>query len=378
MLALIGSTTPITCVRTGLVALLPVLVPAVMLAQTKDPRARLSLAELETRALRDSLDPDAQYFLALGYARKRRWDDEARALRAALAINPRYTPAYVALSFTPFQRRSSLGREVERGKVPMEWRDSLVESRRLLHHAFLIDPLAELEPPDIDRRREGISTVALNLALLRQYGSRPLDSLPPWVLWYQGMGAAHSGRLEWAIKNFQALVRRAEAIERDSIVPFPVGTNDYRYVLAVLYDRQGWPGDAIALYQQILGGDLGYFMAHTRLARLYRNQRMWTEAVLEARRAVETNPEDATTRRELGEILLAANRLQEAEAAVREAAAMNGRDLGTLYVLGVILAVSGQNDEARVALERFLTYAPHSLYQAQLNDAKQRLAALPP
>jgi len=337
----------------------------------------LPLAELEARATKDSLDPDALYRLALGYARKQRWDDEGRVLHAAITLNPRYTPAYLALSFEPFQRRPALEREVRKGKVPPPWRDSLVEAGRLLHKAFLIDPLSELTPPDVDWSLEQRAFAMLDVALAMRFGRRPLDSLPTWVLWYQGMSAARTGLNDRAIADLQVLLRRGEAIENDSIVPFPVGTNEYRYVLAVLYDRTERDSEALSLYQQTLAADLGNFMAHNRLARLYRDHHNWENAVTEARRAVEANPEDPASERELGQILLGAGRLPEAETVMREAEERNPRDMGTEYVLGVILEQSGRAGEARAVLERFLALAPAALYGPQISDARQRLAALP-
>jgi tetratricopeptide (TPR) repeat protein len=372
-----GARTTIGNMLTSLLVVIIVSLSVAPLARAQRPATRLPLAELEARATRDSLDPEVLYRLALGYARAKRWDDEARALRAALAINPRYTPAYVALAFEPFQRRPALVREARKGKVPSAWRDSLIESNRLLHQAFLIDPLAETGPPDIDPQQRRLAQVSLELALALRFGGRPPDSLPSWVLWYQGLSAGRNGLYTSAIEDFRVLLRRAEAIESDSVLPFPVATNDYRYVLAVLYDRAGRPADALGFYQQTLGGDLGHYMAHARLARLYRDHQMWMEAVAEAQHAVETNPEDPTTTRELGEILLAAGRLAEAEAAIREARERNPRDIGTEYVLGMILQQAGRTADAGASLSRFLALAPATLYGPQIADAKQRLAALP-
>lgn len=334
-----------------------------------------SLRELEAQATRDSLDPDALYRLALGYARKKRFDDEARALRQAIAINSRYTPAYVALAFETYARRPSLAREVRHGKVPPPWRDSVIASQRLLHQAFLIDPLADLMPPDIDPREQQFAAVRLQ-ALLWSFRDRPRDSLPPWFLLMRGLMNGRNGLYPSAIEDVSELLSRSEAITNDSVVSFPVATNDFRYILAVLSERAGRPVEAIAFYQQTLTGDLGLYVAHTRLARVYRGQQMWTEAVTEAQRAVEANPEDPATWRELGEMLLSADRLAEAEAALREAKTRNPRDVGTEYVLGVVLERIGRTAEARDSFQRFLSLAPATLYERQLNDARNRLAAL--
>src|SRR6185503_4132654 len=94
----------------------------------------------------------AHYLLAVRYSQDRRHDDASRALQRALAIDPRYTPAMVGLAFQAFRRRPELAREMRENKVPREWLDSLDAGRRLLHRAFLVDPLAELEPPDMPQQ----------------------------------------------------------------------------------------------------------------------------------------------------------------------------------------------------------------------------------
>ena len=340
------------------------------------PPWRQSVRDLEAWAQRDSLDPDALYWLARAYARTKHYDDAGRTLRRAIAINPRYTPAYVALAFMPFQRRSSLARDVRRGRVPEEWRDSLVESERLRHLAFSIDPLAELTPPDIAPQLVGIASWEVQFALARQYAGRPLDSIPPGALWLRGFLAGRGGDYQPAIRDFRELLRRAERLEQDSIVPFNVGATDIRYLLGVLSERDGRGDDAIMYYQATLASDLGHFMAHVRLARVYLDRRQWDEAVMEAQRAAATNPDDATTLRELGQVLLAAGRFTDAETALRQAIERNPRDVGTQYVLGVVLQQSGRAAEAIATLERFVASAPPALYEPQLADARRRLTLL--
>lgn len=353
-------------------AVLALAVAAGPLAAQRQPR----LSELEARAVRDSLVPEAQYLLALGYARAKRHDDAAHALARALTIDPRYAPAYVAQAFQPYRRRPQLAKEERNGRVPAGWRDSLLASRRLLRQAFLLDPLAELLPPDLSRGQVRFSDAMAHWVIRREFGNRPRDSLPSGALWYRGMADARRGHFQDAIDDFTTLLHRAQAFEQDSLAPFPVFTNDYRYILAVLYERAERPGDALELYKEALGHELGLYMGHVRLAALYRRHNMWNEAVLEAQRAVETNPDDPTALRELGETLRGAGRVAESEAPLRQAVERNRFDAGAVLVLAVVCEETGRRDEARDLLTRFLNMAPASLFERQLAEARWRLRAL--
>jgi len=117
-------------------------------------------------------------------------------------------------------------------------------------------------------------------------------------------------------------------------------------------------------------------MAHVRLAQMYREYKMWDKAIEEARRAIETNPDDATAVLELGVILAEAGRAPEAEQTLGQAVAANPRDPRPIYHLGVVRQQLAKPSEAREALTRFVAIAPPSRYETQIADAKQRLAAL--
>lgn len=379
------------------------LLTAPLAGQARNPPA---LPELEARAQKDSLDATASYELSIGYFRAKRPDDEERALRRAIAIDPRYAPAYLSLSYLPFQRRPKLWREVRNGKVPPEWRAAVEESERLANRAFLIDPFVDLRvqgavPPREDMlaipeygsattdfllqlglgafgvARYELSHSALQLWVDRAYAGKPRDSLPDFLFWYRGLAAAHLRVYRIALADFGTLFARAEQRElTDTLIQIPMLTNDYRYVLAVLHDAASKPADAIRLYKETLQADLGHYMAHVRLAQLYRRVRMWDEAVTEARRAVETNPEDASAQLELGVILSEAGRPAEAAAALAQARAANPRDVRVLYHLGVSQAQAADSAAARASLQAFVSLAP-GRYEALVNDAKQRLTRLP-
>jgi len=105
---------------------------------------------------------------------------------------------------------------------------------------------------------------------------------------------------------------------------------------------------------------------------------MWDKAIAEARRAIETNPDDATAVLELGVILAEAGRAAEAEATLGQAAAANPRDPRPSYHLGLVRQQLAKAGEAREALSHFVAIAPPARYERQIADAKQRLAALGP
>jgi tetratricopeptide (TPR) repeat protein len=393
--------------RRPLAALAGLLVvgPPVLAAQKANPP---TIAELEATAARDSLDPSAHYRLSIGYWRAKRYDDEARALRRAIAIDPRYAPAYLSLAFQVYDRRPKLWEEERKNKVPAAWVDSLERSYRLRRQAFLIDPLVDFRvvgteaPPEdmvvlpdygdyttwwvgeialgaFGSARYELSYAAWQRFVQRAFSGKPRDSLPSFIFWYRGLAAAHRNIHQVAIADFQTLLARALAQEQsDSLIQIPLETNDYRFILALLHERAQRPVDAVALYKEALAGDLGLFMAHVHLAQVYRRYRQWNDAVAEARRAVETNPDDPTALRELGEVLSEAGRPAEAEEPLRLARERNPLDVWTLLALGALYQATSRPQEAREAYGRFLELAPAArVADRVIADTRERLAMLP-
>ena len=97
--------------------------PAASAAQFKLP---IKLAELEQRVRADSNDPAAHFNVALAYWNAKRWEDTDRALRTAIRLDARFAPAYVALNYLPYARRSSLWEEISENRVPEEWEEYFV------------------------------------------------------------------------------------------------------------------------------------------------------------------------------------------------------------------------------------------------------------
>jgi tetratricopeptide (TPR) repeat protein len=381
---------------------------AVNIVAAQQPRPKpLRLEELETRARQDSLDPEAHFRLAARYYSLKRFADEERELRATIAIDPRYAPAYLWLGDLPFDKRPKLWREFWKAKVPEEFQPAVEESGRLWQQAVLIDPMADFRvmgstaPPQdmvvipdyggittnyllfvgigaFGAARYELAYSGLDLWVQRTFDNKPQDSIPDFLFLYRGLAAGHLKAYNKAIADIQVLYTRSLKVEStDSLLPFPLKTNDYRYILAVLNQTWGKSAEAIRLYEEALAADLGLYMAHVRMAQIYRAHQMWDRSIAEARRAIETNPNDATSIRELGVILDEAGRGQEAVTTLQQAATANPRDPRTWYHLGVVQHKRAEPAQARETLGRFIAMAPASRYEHELADARQRLASLP-
>lgn len=388
--------------RPVVVLALAVLCPILAAGQSERPA---TLPELESAAQRDSLDAGTLYRLALGYDLAKRYDDAERVARVAVSVDPRYAPAWLLVAYLPYDRRPKLWDEVRKGKVPPAWQAAVSESDRLEHRAFLIDPLVDfrvlgapppkqdiVEIPDYGDNttvyllllglsefgwRYELSYNAFDLYAQRRYKDRPVDSIPSGIFWLRGLSAAHLGSYPRAIADIQVLLDRSLTHEAgDSLIQLDLGTNDYRYLLALFKQRSHRPADAMALYQEALASDLGLYMAHVRLAQLYADNRMWPQAIEEARRAVTANPDDPSLLVDLAEMLRDGGQLAEAEETFRQAAQANARSPRVSYELGIVEQRLGKPAEAKAALNRFLAIAP-SRMSTEIADAKQRLAALP-
>jgi len=360
------------------------------------------LEVLQANAQSDSNDAVAQYQLALGYWSKRRYADAERALRVAVTIEPRFAEGWLALGVLPFARRSKLREEQAKGKVPDEWKPALDESQRLIRRAFLINPLVDLrilgavDPPQtmvtrLGRNRLVFSTNPFTALEEGHYElayaffehqmhpstySVPRDSLPSGLIWFHGLCAAHLNMDSVAISDFQTLLDRARASEEgDSVLRAPLRTNDYRYLLALMYQREQRWLDAMRQYRAALENDLGLYMAHVQLYKIFDARGFFDSAAVESRAAVLTNPEDPTLLLEHGLVLTEAGELAAAEDTLRRAMAADPRDSRVPYFLGVALQKMNKPLEARAAFERFLALAPSRLSQ-KIADAKQRLAQL--
>ncbi|HEX4561317.1 MAG TPA: tetratricopeptide repeat protein [Gemmatimonadales bacterium] len=387
------------CILTGLCSL-----PATIFAQ-KD-----SIAQLEARIRAgDSLDAETEFRLGRYYEFARRYDDEERALRTAIAADPRYAPAYLWLGDLPYVREPKLIKDEQKDRVPPEWTKALDDAARLRVRALLIDPLVDWRARDekpipqdmvsvpeysgyekettnylgwigiagLVYERYELSYSAIDLYRSRRFPSSPDDSIPQWVFFVHGLAAAHLSAYDKASADFEVLMKRATTVERsDSVINFPLNTNDFRYLLAIFKERMKKPADAVQLYQDAINADLGFYMAHAHLAQLYRQYKMWDKAVAEAQAAVDANPEDPSLPLDLGLIDAEAGRGADAIAALKKAVALDPRYPEAYYRLGLVAQQANQTTDARDAFTRFIALAPHQM-GTEIADAKQRLSTLP-
>ena len=389
--------------RWAVVPLVVFTLPAASAAQFKLP---MKLADLEQRARADSNDPAANFNVALGYWNAKRWQDADRALRTAVLLDARFAPAYVALNYLPYAQRASLWDEVRENRVPEEWKARMEESDRLFRHAYMIDPLVELRSGDVVTSRSTAYLEVLEQIYgehirdyfdgLDQYfmgeyqkaydrfarvinaldGDRHPDRVPSTVFWWHALAAAHVEKWPDATAGLETLIDRSlETTRRDSLVHFPLRTNEFRYVLAYVKQRSGEVNAAIDLYREAITHDIGLYMAHVRLAEMYETARMFPQAIESRRNAVNANPENPTLLLDLGKTLAAAGRMSDAADALRQATAANPRDPRPPFFLGLVLEQLDQKDEARTAFNQFIALAP-SRYDRQIAMAKQHLDAL--
>jgi tetratricopeptide (TPR) repeat protein len=384
-----------------MVALVAWALPAA--AQFKLPK---KLDELEQIARKDSNDAAAHYNLALAYWNAKRWDDVERELRLAVTIEPQFAEGWLALSRLPFGRRSKLWDDIAENRVSAEFRPKLDEAWRNYERAFIINPLVDLRIEAAARPlKSAYWTATEELTNLYEYlfggfddiqsgnyesafhrfdhlindAATPADrdALPDFVFYYRGLAAAHIERWNDAIADFAQLLGASERGQSpDSLIYYlPIETNQYRYMMGVLYQRAGNLQDAVRYYREALENDIGLYMANSRLAGIAETNMNWPVAIKERRAAVSANPDDPSLLLDLGKTLAGAGDWAGAEQTLKQASDANPRDSRVPYYLGIVQQQLNKKEEARASFDRFIALAP-SRYARQVDNAKQRLAAL--
>lgn len=365
-----------------------------------------SLKDTEAWAREDTNDASRQYYLALRHWKDHHWKQTDSLLRLAVQIDPWYADAYYALYFLPYARRTQLAGEENRDHIPEEWRPAVEEAHEFFKRAFRTNPLLnlnvmgvayEVEEPivhdytspayqyyakywawfiDLGLGRYGSAYDRLTTLARREWDEpKHPERVPDAILFFRGLAAAHTRQYDKATNDFGILLSRVEQVQQDEIVRVPLQDNDYRFMLATIQRLAGHPDTAIALYQQALEHDLGLAMAHTYLANIYEDANRPADAMLERKRAAETNQDDPIVLFDLAASLFNAGQVVEADGPLRQAIKLDPRYSPSYYLLGRVTEELGLPEEARDHYKTFLALAP--LREGGLRaDAEQRLGKL--
>ena len=386
----------------GLVLLLAVVSEA--MAQ-KRPKSTAAIDSLERRATADSNDAIVHYQLAMAYWGVQRFDNSEHELHEAVTLAPEYAEAYLALAGIPPARGEKYWKKIEKEKGKPAVEAAFEAGERYYRKAFLLNPLVDLrivgkveEQSELHegdyiiriwwlqpftrslkaihegRYQEGFDL--LQNALHDQRAGADGIGLPPSILWYHGLTAAHLGRYEEAIHDLAVLTGRAVADEKaEPLAAVPLRANDFRYALATMLYLAGRNEQAAPTFRRALEFDVGLYTAHVQLARMLEAEHQWDQAVQERRAAVDANPDDAALLTDLGQTLLRAGKMEEAADALQLAMAANPRDPYSPYLAGVTALRLDRKQMAKQAFERFLVLAP-SRYAAQIVEVREQLPLL--
>jgi len=387
--------------------LLVVLLAVAPLVRLDAQRIKLpaKMSELEDRVNRDSLDPVAHYLVALGYWNEKKWDDVERELHAAIALQPRFADAYLALAFLPFGKSSRLWDDIYDRPMKPEVQKTYEGFEANSRRAYIIDPLVSQaiigatlpkksaswawDPEYYDTFYQAWDEIATGnyssayfdfsrmIKLYEESVGRDPRYLPWGWVWGRGMSAAHLGKAPEAVTDLSNLMNRMMAEQKgDSVNMLAFAANDYRYLIAATWQHGDSVDQAMALYKQVVANDVGYYMAYVRMADIYEADRAYPEAIALRKQAVNANPDDPSLLMDLGVTQGKAGAFQAAAETLEEAIQGNPRDVRTYFWLGIALQQLGKNAEARGAYQHFVEVAPSRL-EKQVALARQRLQALP-
>jgi tetratricopeptide (TPR) repeat protein len=359
---------------------------------------RASIRDLETAVQADSNDPAAHFQAASAYFKAKRYADAERALRQAVRIDPQYAPALYLLARTNVMLApGSLALVMDEQRRIMFVRlDPRADENMLLRRrAFLIDPLLEIGPPDrnmlpvvwrgtlglalhhYDRQEWNEAVAGFQQVIDRTTKPRDSTRVPPVALWFRARCALQLGDFDGAIRHLQWLLSLRMQDSTRERVWNPFAGEELRYIIAYVHQQARRWDDAVVRYQELVEHDLGLDAAHTHIAEIYEAQERWPEAVTERVRAVQANPDATSLLFNLGSTLTMSGRYQEAQAVLERYNAAYPREARVHYMLGIGAIALGDTTRARDAFNRYLSMAPRR-YEAQIADARRRLAALAP
>jgi tetratricopeptide (TPR) repeat protein len=345
-----------------------------------------SLEALEASAARDSNDPAAHYNLAMGYWSKKRYAEAESSLRTATRIDPQFADAYLALSVVR-NWDGDYWKQLRKEKGDSGVKSASRVSDSYYRKAFMLDPLVNIKIlggtyrfyshsrffrafEDLVEGKYDKAYETLDKEMKYWGGSGGVDSVPEVVVWLHGLSAARTNQYDAAIHDMENMLHRVQvaAGKKDSTEDVPLIANEYRYLMAAMQQKAGRTDEAIRLYQEVAQNDVGNYMAHVQLARIYEGVKDYPRAVQERTNAINANPDDPSLLLDLGITLGKSGNMAEAATNLQSAVDGNPRDARALFWLGLAQMEQGKKPEAKAI-------AP-SRYDRQIATAKDRLAQL--
>jgi tetratricopeptide (TPR) repeat protein len=357
-----------------------------------------TLASLQDSVRADSNDPVMYYRLGFAYASAQRYGEAREALRTAISIDPQFADGFALLARLEGAGERHAGPILLVGDhtrfiLMLRLDSSDVSKQRLSQRAFLLDPLADpgpevnygVDPKWAETIRTGFRAfrrqrwqeayAAFDTIEAREERNHHPEHVASDVLWYHAMAAARMEHWGAALGDVEHLLERAQdTLANPFLRSTALGPGDYRYVRAYLHQRAGLYDQAMSEYQDLIVRNLGFAVAHTRLAEVSEALGQLAEASIERRRAVDADPDDPSLLLALGVTLARQGSLPAADSAFRAAIAANPRETRAYYMRGLVDLQLGARAEAQAALTTFLTLAPRR-YQDLIADARERLAA---
>ncbi len=352
------------------------------------------LEDLQAAALRDSTDPVAHYNLGMGFWSKKRYAEADSALRRAIAIDPEFADAHLALALVHSQDDDFM-KELKRARGDTGFKSWVKENQHDYRRAFMLDPLVDIKVLgatmyfsnrfrfNLIRAMQDLVEGSYEKAYIEFdhdlgfWGGQPGgEAAPSAFLWLHALAAAHSDHFDAASHDLDVMLARAgKASAADSADNSELQTSELRYMKASFLLRSGHPDLAVPVFLEVAQGDIGNYMAHVQLARIYESQRDYDHALIERTNALNANPDDASLMLDRGITLGKSGNMAEAETQLEQALEANPRDVRILFWLGVAQAEQGKKDKARDSFNAFLARAP-SRYDRQIAMAHDRLAKL--
>lgn len=179
-----------------------------------------------------------------------------------------------------------------------------------------------------------------------------------------------------AIFDLTQLARRMESVQRDSTLAPYLSKEFLYYAMGMLHATKQRYSEARAAFEQALVENLGFYMAHVRLAGTLVVLQDTTTALNELETALLIRPDDPLVLVYQGSILVNTGRVAEGESKLRTALSVDSDYALPHVFLGLAAEARSDSAAARAEYAEYLARAPRRAEERSW--AKSRLGALHP